>query len=512
MNRKRRRPLAAFLRMTGGWNMSQITIQNLHFTYDGDHTPVFQELNLQLDTSWKLGLVGRNGRGKTTLLRLLAGELEGRGSIRLSQGSRYWPKPVDDSSRRTLDVLLEHVAPEEAWRLNWELSKMGLGEEVLDRPFYTLSGGEQTRALLASLFLAEGAYHMIDEPTNHLDGPGRELVAKYLRNLDQGFLLVSHDRAFLDGCVDHILSLNQTGPELVRGNFSSWFRDKEDRDRGELAQNEKLKGEIKRLERAARRTSAWSDKIEQTKYGALNSGLKVDRGFIGHKSAKMMKRAKNLEGRQQKAIQEKAGLLKNVEWADSLKLSSQHYYSDRFLEGRELAISYPGTTGKSISFTLCQGERLCLDGGNGSGKTSLLRLLVGDEVPHSGTLFRASGLKISYVPQKADHLQGSLLSWAERQSIELTRFLTVLRKMDFSREQFERDMREYSAGQQKKVLLASSLCQSAHLYVWDEPLNYIDTYSRIQIENLIKTFLPTMIFVEHDRTFRDSIATKSVEL
>ena len=492
--------------------MSQITIQNLHFTYDGDHTPVFQELNLQLDTSWKLGLVGRNGRGKTTLLRLLAGELEGRGSIRLSQGSRYWPKPVDDSSRRTLDVLLEHVAPEEAWRLNWELSKMGLGEEVLDRPFYTLSGGEQTRALLASLFLAEGAYHMIDEPTNHLDGPGRELVAKYLRNLDQGFLLVSHDRAFLDGCVDHILSLNQTGPELVRGNFSSWFRDKEDRDRGELAQNEKLKGEIKRLERAARRTSAWSDKIEQTKYGALNSGLKVDRGFIGHKSAKMMKRAKNLEGRQQKAIQEKAGLLKNVEWADSLKLSSQHYYSDRFLEGRELAISYPGTTGKSISFTLCQGERLCLDGGNGSGKTSLLRLLVGDEVPHSGTLFRASGLKISYVPQKADHLQGSLLSWAERQSIELTRFLTVLRKMDFSREQFERDMREYSAGQQKKVLLAASLCRSAHLYVWDEPLNYIDLFSRMQLEELILQYRPTLLFVEHDRAFREKVATQTVLL
>lgn len=492
--------------------MSQITIQNLHFTYDGDHTPVFQELNLQLDTSWKLGLVGRNGRGKTTLLRLLAGELEGRGSIRLSQGSRYWPKPVDDSSRRTLDVLLEHVAPEEAWRLNWELSKMGLGEEVLDRPFCTLSGGEQTRALLASLFLAEGDYPMIDEPTNHLDGPGRELVAKYLRNLDQGFLLVSHDRAFLDGCVDHILSLNQTGPELVRGNFSSWFRDKEDRDRGELAQNEKLKGEIKRLERAARRTSAWSDKIEQTKYGALNSGLKVDRGFIGHKSAKMMKRAKNLEGRQQKAIQEKAGLLKNVEWADSLKLSSQHYYSDRFLEGRELAISYPGTTGKSISFTLCQGERLCLDGGNGSGKTSLLRLLVGDEVPHSGTLFRASGLKISYVPQKADHLQGSLLSWAERQSIELTRFLTVLRKMDFSREQFERDMREYSAGQQKKVLLATSLCQSAHLYVWDEPLNYIDLFSRMQIEELLLQYGPTLLFVEHDKVFQEKIATRVIKM
>ena len=149
----------------------------------------------------------------------------------------------------------------------------------------------------------------------------RSLVSRYLRELDRGFLLVSHDRAFLDGCTDHILALNQTGPELVRGTFTSWFRDKEDRDRGELARNEKLKGEIRRLEQAARRTSDWSDKVERTKYGSKNSGLRPDRGFIGHKSAKMMQRAKNIESRQQNAIQEKAGLLQDVERADSLKLA-----------------------------------------------------------------------------------------------------------------------------------------------------------------------------------------------
>ena len=301
--------------------MSQITIQNLHFTYDGDYTPVFEHLNLQLDTNWKLGLVGRNGRGKTTLLRLLAGELEGRGTLALvRQPCLHWPRPVADPDRRALDILLEGVPPEEAWRLSWELSKLGLEETALDRPFATLSGGEQTRALLAALFLDEGAYPMIDEPTNHLDEPGRELVSDYLRRLDRGFLLVSHDRAFLDGCVDHILALNPTGPELVRGSFSAWFQNKEDRDRGELARNEKLKGEIRRLEQAAKRTSGWSDQVEKTKYGSKNSGLRPDRGFIGHKAAKMMKRSKQLEDRQQKAILEKSALLKDIERADMLKL------------------------------------------------------------------------------------------------------------------------------------------------------------------------------------------------
>ncbi len=492
--------------------MSQITIQNLHFTYDGDHTPVFEGLNLQLDTSWKLGLVGRNGRGKTTLLRLLAGELEGRGTVALGQPCCRWPRPVVDPSRRTLDILLEGIPPEEEWRLSWELCKLGLEEEVLDRPFATLSGGEQTRALLAALFLDEGSYPMVDEPTNHLDGAGRALVSQYLRGLDRGFLLVSHDRAFLDGCVDHILAFNHTGPELVRGTFSSWFQNKEDRDRGELARNEKLKGEIRRLEQAARRTASWSDKVEQSKYGALNSGLKVDRGFIGHKSAKMMQRAKNIESRQQSAIQEKSELLKDIERTDSLKLTPLVYHSDRLLEGRALTISYPGIADNPISFTLRREERLCLDGGNGSGKTSLLRLILGEEVPHTGTLFRASGLNISYVPQKADHLRGDPVTWAEKQGIDLTRFLTILRKLDFSRELFQRDMAGYSAGQQKKVLLAASLCQSAHLYLWDEPLNYIDLFSRIQLEELLLQYRPTLLFVEHDQIFRKKIATEVLSM
>jgi len=498
--------------MTGGYDMSQITIQNLHFTYDGDHTPVFEGLDLRLDTGWKLGLVGRNGRGKTTLLRLLAGELEGRGTVSLGQPCLRWPRPVTDPERRTMDILLEGVPPGEEWRLSWELSRLGFGEEVLERHFSTLSGGEQTRALLAALFLDEGAYPMIDEPTNHLDGPGRAQVANYLRKLDRGFLLVSHDRAFLDGCVDHILALNRTGPELVRGNFSSWFRDKEDRDRGELAQNEKLKGDVRRLEQAAKRTAVWSDKVERSKYGSPNSGLKVDRGFIGHKSAKMMQRAKNLEDRQQKAIREKSGLLKDVERADALKLTPLAYHSDRLLECRDLSISYPGTDGKAVSFTLTQGDRLCLDGGNGTGKTSLLRLILGEEVPHTGTLRRASGLVISYVPQKADHLQGLPADWAERQGLDLTQFLTVLRKLDFPRELFQRDMVGYSAGQQKKVLLAGSLCQSAHLYLWDEPLNYIDLFSRMQLEELLLECRPTLLFVEHDRVFRERIATEIVSL
>ncbi|MCF2662275.1 ribosomal protection-like ABC-F family protein [Pseudoflavonifractor phocaeensis] len=495
--------------------MAQIIIQNLSFTYEGDHTPVFQGLDLRLDTNWKLGLVGRNGRGKTTLLRLLAGELEGTGTIRCPEPASYFPIPVSRPDRPVLQVLLEENLGLEEWQLVRELNRLGLDEALLERPFSTLSGGEQTRAQLAALFASEGCYPMVDEPTNHLDGPGRDQVARYLRSLDRGFLLVSHDRAFLDGCVDHILALNPSGPELVRGDFSTWFREKEARDRGEQARNEKLKGEVRRLEEAARARKQKADAVERAKTGISSQGIVKHglRPYLGEKSRKGQQQRLNIERRAERAIREKSALLRDVETADSLKLTPARHYSQRLAEGKELSIFYENRViCKDITFTIEQGERVCLEGPNGSGKTSLLRLVLGEEVPQSGTLRLAPGLDLSYVPQKADHLTGSLLDWADEQGIDLTQFLTVLRKLDFSRALFDRDMEGYSAGQKKKVLLAAGLCRSAHLYVWDEPLNYIDLFSRMQIEELILEHRPTLLFVEHDQVFREKIATKYIAL
>ena len=493
--------------------MSQIQLRDLNFTYDGSHVPVFQHLDLQWDDGWKLGLVGRNGRGKTTLLRLLAGELAGRGTLTVPERPLYFPTPVRDPGRSAGAVLLEGVPQGEEWRLLRELDKLGLGEEVLDRPFQSLSGGEQTRARLAALFCLEGGYPMIDEPTNHLDEAGRALVARYLRGLRRGFLLVSHDRTLLDGCTDYTLALNRTGPELIRGGFSTWYQEKENRDRREAAQNEKLAGEIRRLEQSARRTAGWSHQVERSKYGSENSGLKVDRGFVGHKSAKMMKRSKAIAARQEAALEEKRGLLRDVERADSLKLAPLTYRGGRLLELREAAPRYEGrAVCAPCTFQLEPGDRLAVTGETGSGKTSLLRLALGEELDHTGLLRRGSGLTVSYVPQRAEGLCGLPADFARAQGIDRTQFFTILRKLDFSRALLERDMAGYSAGQKKKVLLAASLCQSAHLYIWDEPLNYIDLFSRIQLEELLLQYRPTMVFVEHDRTFREHVATAAVEL
>ena len=486
--------------------MSLIRVENVTFAYPGSYDNIFENVSFQLDTDWKLGFVGRNGRGKTTFLNLLQGKYEYSGSINSSVVFDCFPYSVEDKTQLTCHIL-EQVCPDaQQWQIIRELNLLDVEEDVLWRPFDTLSNGEQTKVLLAALFLNEGHFLLIDEPTNHLDTKARQKVAAYLKR-KKGFILVSHDRRFLDQCVDHILSVNRADIQLQKGNFSSWMANFRRQQEAELAQNRRLKKDISRLQQAARRTANWSEKVEASKTGAY------DKGYVGHKAEKMMKRSKVLQARQQQAIEEKSSLLKNIETADSLKLTQLTYHSDRLAIFNNVAINYGnGPVCTDISFDIRRGDRIALDGKNGSGKSSLLKLLTGENIPYTGKFYTGSGLIISYVSQDTSHLKGNLKDFATEKNIDETLFKAILRKMDFQRIMFEKDMAGFSAGQKKKVLIAASLCQPAHLYVWDEPLNYIDVYSRMQIEQLLADFAPTMIFVEHDRAFRDAVATKTVSL
>lgn len=486
--------------------MSMIKISNLTFSYPTSYDNIFEDVSFQMDTSWKLGFVGRNGRGKTTLLNLLQGKYEYQGRITGFVQFDYFPYPVADKSRLTEEILQQICPAAEEWELMRELSYLEVETDVLWRPFETLSSGEQTKVLLAALFLNEGHFLLIDEPTNHLDMKARDLVAAYLKK-KRGFILVSHDRHFLDGCVDHILSLNKTNIQVQSGNFSTWMENFQRQQEFEQAQNDRLQKDIRRLQKSAKRTAVWSDRIEASKIGA------ADKGFVGHKAAKMMKRSKAAEARQMQAIDQKSQLLKNVETAERLKLSPLTYRTDTLATFSDVGIFYgENQVCAPVSFTVKQGQRIALDGKNGSGKSSLLKLLIKEPIGHTGKVTTGSGLVISYVPQDTSHLQGNLAAFAKANHLDESLFKAILRKMDFEQVQFGKDMGDFSGGQKKKVLLAKSLCEQAHLYVWDEPLNFIDVYSRIQIEELIKEFAPTMIFVEHDRSFREAVATSVVSL
>ncbi|MBZ9626059.1 Lsa family ABC-F type ribosomal protection protein [Clostridium sp. FP2] len=492
--------------------MSLINVTNLTFGYDGSYDDIFENVSFQIDTDWKLGFTGRNGRGKTTFFNLLLGKYEYKGNISANVNFEYFPFNVVNKENNTLDVI-NGIFPEYLhWKLMRELSFLEVSEDVLYRPFDSLSNGEQTKVLLATLFLKENSFLLIDEPTNHLDMNARKLVSEYL-NTKSGFILVSHDRSFLDNCVDHILSINKTNVEIQKGNFSCWWENKKRQDNFELAENEKLKKDINRLSESAKQSSSWSHKVEKTKNGTTNSGSKLDKGHVGHMAAKMMKRSKVIENRQYAAIDEKSKLLKNIENSDNLKISQLAYHKSRLVELENISIFYGDKmVCKDVGFTIEQGDRIALIGKNGSGKSSIIKLICGENINYTGTFRKESQLKISYVSQDTSHLKGNLTDYARNNEIDESLFKSILRKLDFSRVQFEKDMSTFSGGQKKKVLIAKSLCQKAHLHIWDEPLNFIDVISRMQIEELLIEYSPTILFVEHDNKFSENIATKICEL
>ncbi|MGI6192832.1 MAG: ribosomal protection-like ABC-F family protein [Christensenellales bacterium] len=494
--------------------MPQITVSNLTFAYEGSYDNVFQDVSFTIDTGWKLGFVGRNGRGKTTFLKLLTGSYDYTGSIQTpAVNFRYFPYEVDGSAV-TVEAVRGVFPDLQDWELIRELNLLGLSEEVLYRPFHTLSPGERTKVLLCALFLGENAFPLIDEPTNHLDVRGREVLGEYLKS-KRGFILVSHDRALLDSCTDHTLSLNRTSIEVTGGGFSVWLQEKEKCERHEISENERLRKDIKRLKSAAEQSRRWADEVESIKLGKKKAALgnNEERAYVAEQSRRMQQRRKNLERRQQQAIQDKSALLKDVEETEPLKLFPLRYHSERIARFADVSVSYGGREVLSrITFTLNRGDRVALIGPNGSGKTSLIRLFSDTPPDFAGTVEIGSGLTLSLVPQDASFLTGLAEDYAKNRGIDVSLFFAILRKLGFSREQFEKDMCSYSAGQKKKVLIAASLCESAHLYIWDEPLNYIDLQSRMQIEELLLRFAPTMLFVEHDRAFCENIATKTVLL
>ena len=491
--------------------MAQINIQHLTFAYDGARENVFEDASFSFDTNWKIGLIGRNGRGKTTLLRLLSGKFHYGVKIACGVSFDYFPYEVKNKHTTTLDVLSEVYPDYELWEVMKNLNELSLEEDCLYQQFDTLSSGQQTKVLLAVLFTKDSNFLLIDEPTNHLDFDSRLCVQNFLSR-QRGFIVVSHDREFIDNCVDHIISINKNTIEVQKGNFSSWWCNKQNQDSFEQAQNKKLKKDIARLEESVAQTQRWSDKIESTKNGTRIAGLRPDKGAIGHKAAKMAKRSKAIELRRTKAIEEKTKLLQNVDKREEIFLTAREN-KGVVLEVKNLAGFYGNKKiFDGVSFCVENGDKVAICGRNGSGKSTLLKIIAGQDVKFTGTIYKSARLKLSYVSQNYDWLCGTLTDFARENGINQTKFFTMLIKLGFERKQFESYVDCFSAGQKKKVLIAKSLCEEANLYIWDEPLNYIDVISRIQIEELLKNSNAAMLFVEHDAAFVKNLATKSLKI
>ena len=522
--------------------MPTIILRKLSFGYSSPPHDVFKNLDLLIDTGWRAGLVGRNGRGKTTLLRLIARELAPLGGeLTLTVAPRYFPFRPADPTVPTTEVIRNAVAPFTAWerrmsallddggddalaeyttlvgtyeahggysidaRAMRAADRLGLDARLLERSFGTLSPGEQTRALVASLFVADGSFALIDEPTNHLDLDGRERLAEFLSE-QSGFLLVSHDRAFLDRCIDHVVALSADGATVVRASYSEWRELDRQRIETEGRRNESLKREIRSLERAAhaRREGALARERDKAPH--------TDKGFIGRRAAKQMKRALSIEKRVERRVAERRSLLRNADKERALKLDAASG-SERLVVANNLTVIREGRRlFEPVSFMLSRGERLAILGRNGAGKTSLLGALSGRQLKTEGVVKLARGLRLAIASQSPSWVSGRLDDRLRDAGLDHERFFNVMGSLGVRGDVLDKPLDTLSAGEQKKIELARTLISPADVLLWDEPLNAVDLESREQLEALVRSAAPTLVFVEHDRWFIEAVATEIVVL
>lgn len=521
--------------------MPTLICRHLTFGHPGADHNLFESLDLVIDTDWRTCLSGSNGRGKTTLLKLLSGALTAdRGDIEIQQPLRYFPPAVPDPAAAALAVAQDAAGPFRQWqeamsaalasndsagierygeleqqyqaaggyeldaRLAAELDALAVPEPLHNKPFHTLSGGEQTRVLLAGLFAAEHPYALIDEPTNHLDQRGRRLLGDYLAT-KPGFLLVSHDRAFVDRCCDHVLALNADTVDLVATRFSQWRAQHKAQLRADAARNAHLKGEIAGFERTAATRRRGADAREAAKSGA------VDKGFEGARAARQMKRALTAERRARQAADERRESLRNLEKHYPIKFS-RHSRTLPAITVANGCVHRPGPLFEPVSFSLQAGTRLAISGHNGSGKTSLLEVLAGTRLNTTGTFAIPERTRIAYARQEPLWLKGTLSDHLRLAGIEEPAFRQILAALGLRGNSVDAPLQNLSHGQRKKIDLARTLSIDSDLLIWDEPLNYLDIDAREALEEAIASEQPTLVLVEHDVAFLDKVATTTLQL
>ena len=224
-----------------------------------------------------------------------------------------------------------------------------------------------------------------------------------------------------------------------------------------------------------------------------------------------MARSKAIEKRKDKMVEEKKSLLKNIEKDEDLFIYPLNTSIENFLEFKDVSISYNNNLiTKNVNFKLNYGDRLCLQGSNGSGKSSIIKLIMGENISYNGTIYKNSRVKISYCPQKFNY-DGSINQYVIDENINQKLFFALLDIMGFNINQLNHNISSLSEGEKRKIILSKTLSEESSLYIFDEPLNYIDVITKIQLENLFLSKPLTMIFVEHDKDFVNKVATKIIK-
>ena len=474
-------------------SMSQISVNNLTFCYEGSFDNIFENVSFSIDTNWKLGFVGRNGKGKTTFMHLLLGKYLYKGAISTNIKFDYFPYRIEDEQRSLAAVeFIEALKPGcETWRVICELDELGEEADILYRAYESLSPGEQAKILLAVLFSGENDFLLIDEPTNHLDINKMIWLEKTLKNYKGTIILVSHDRYFMDNVINKVYLLTKRGIEVYHGNYSYYIKESENR----------LLLELKNYKDQQKQITAMENSIKRLKeYGRLcgPSGGEI----FFRRAASIEKRLEKLEKLDKPEEKKKLNITfdmdsrsgKDVLTINNLYLS---YGTKEIFNNLNLSIKYQ--------------DRLCLVGDNGVGKSTLIKEIL----KGNNSIKLGSNIKIGYIPQEIgfEDINLSVLEEARKYFIGPEKYLrSALFKYLFAGENIHKKIKYLSGGEKVRLKIFCLIQNSYNFLILDEPTNHIDIDTREMLEESLQEFTGTILFVSHDRYFINKIATSIIEI
>jgi ATP-binding cassette subfamily F protein 3 len=514
---------------------------------------VLENVTFTISPGERLGLIGPNGCGKTTLLRILVGEERAdRGGVHIDPPNLrigYLPQGLEPGDEDTLggylgrmrgnmellsreleslaidlartpnrpglqeayDATLTNLTrfAEDQGNLPVVLASLGLSEYPLSTPVKILSGGQKTRLALAGVLISEPQLLILDEPTNHLDVDMLQWLEDWLLNYPGSALIVSHDRTFLDRTVTGVLELDPLTHTLrsFTGNYSDYLEQR-------LLEHEKLwqaytdqLEEISRLRQAAERVRG---DAAFKKGGKGDSGDKFAKGFFANRTRRTVKRAKSIEKRLERLTTEDKIEKPKASWQMKMEFNDTMESGRDVLRCEALSVGYGDLVlVRDFSHVLRFNSRVALIGPNGAGKTTLLRTIAGSIPPLAGSVKLGANVILGYMAQEQENLASTSNALTLiRQSAPLseTDARTFLHKFLFSGDDVFVPVPKLSYGERARLSLACLIARGCNFLLLDEPINHLDIPSRSRFEQALANFEGTVLAVVHDRYFIEGFA------